>query len=213
MSALRSTAAGWGLGARLLRWGMAGVILFLLGLGVWMTNFVPALLRRFALIQLHKSWGAVAFGLAILRLLWRMADGVRPRLPAGMPRWQARAARGSHVALYALMVAMPLSGWVMVCASPVQDSLGIGNEVFGLFALPDPWVPGVERVAEAARAVHVALAVALAGLLTLHVAAALRHHLVDRDEVLARMLRGPAREAQSLGGSGGGATGAGGGGE
>lgn len=191
MNRLRSRPEGWGLGARLLHWIMAGLILFLLGLGVWMANFVPDPLQRFVLTQMHKSWGFVAFCLVALRGGWRLVDRPRPRLPP-MPAWQERAAQGSHAALYALMVAMPVSGWVMASASPVQDALGMGNEVFGLFAMPDPWVPGVEAVSRAARSVHAAAAIALAAVLALHVAAAAKHHFIDRDDVLLRMLRGPS---------------------
>ena len=68
-----------------------------------------------------------------------------------MPRWQVRAAEASHVLLYLLIFVMPLSGWVMVSASPVQDLLQIQNLVFGLFPLPDPFVPGIEAVETVAR--------------------------------------------------------------
>ena len=71
---------------------MAGLILFQLGLGVWMTRR-DDLLVRFAWTQVHKSWGTVVFGLALVRILWRLANRARPGLPADTPRWQARAAR------------------------------------------------------------------------------------------------------------------------
>ncbi len=80
---LRDSAAGWGLVSRVLHWGMTGLILFRLALGVWMVR-VPDLIRRFDLIQLHKSWGTVVFLLALLR-----ASGARLRpaspVPAAMP--------------------------------------------------------------------------------------------------------------------------------
>ena len=161
----------------MLHWSMAAILLFLLALGIWMANFVPDLIERFRLTQLHKSWGAVAFALALLRLGWRAVDRPRPALP--------------HVLLYALMILMPVSGWVMASASPLQETLGMTNEVFGLFALPDPWVPGVEPLSDAARSLHVAAALTLMAVLALHVGAALKHHLIDRDRVLRGMLRGP----------------------
>ena len=71
-----------------------------------------------------------------------------------MPAWQRRAARASHAALYALMLALPLSGWLMASASPTQDLLQMQNLVFGRWPLPDPFVPGVARVEAAAHAVH-----------------------------------------------------------
>jgi cytochrome b561 len=181
---------GWGRGVRLLHWTMAALILFQLGLGLYVAHGLEDLGRRFELTQLHKSWGATIFALALARLAWRLAQPGRPPPPASMPRWQARAAAASHAALYALMLAAPISGWVYASASPLQDLLGIENEVFGVFALPDPWVPGDEALAAAARRAHGAAAWLLLALVAVHAAAALKHHFVDRDDVLTRMVRG-----------------------
>lgn len=186
----RDTAAGWGWVARLLHWVMAALILFQLGLGVWMVNGTADLIRRFELTQTHKSWGVVILALALLRLAWRLTGRTHPSLPPGTPGWQVRAARASHAGLYVLMLLLPVSGWVMAAASPNQDLLGIDNTAFGTVVLPDPWQPGVESIATAARAVHLSGAAVIAALLALHVAAALRHHLSDRDRVLARMIFG-----------------------
>lgn len=169
---------------------MAALILFQLGLGVRTANFVPDLIERFKLVQLHKSWGFVIFVLALIRIAWRLANRTAPTAPPGAPAWQARAAGASHRTLYALMLLLPLSGWVMASASPVQDLLGMENLVFGRFALPDPWVPGAERVEAAAKTVHVASAALLALVLAVHAGAALRHHFLLRDDVLARMTSG-----------------------
>jgi cytochrome b561 len=182
-----NTAASWGWVARLLHWTMAALILFQLGLGVWMANFVPDLVERFRLVQLHKSWGFVIFALALARIAWRLGNRAAPAMPAGVPDWQARAAAASHGLLYALMLALPLSGWAMSAASPTQDLLNIENMVFGWFAMPDPWVPGVKAVEDAAGAIHFWSAILLALVLAAHAGAALKHHLVDRDDVLRRM--------------------------
>jgi cytochrome b561 len=168
---------------------MAALIVFQLGFGVWMVR-VPDLLARFTLTQTHKSWGAVVFALALVRVGWRLANRTRPPLPAAMPRWQVQAAEASHGLLYGFMFLMPLSGWIMASASPTQDLLQMQNMVFGLFALPDPFVPGSATVEAAARAVHEASAVGLTVVLALHVGAALKHQFVDGDGLLGRMLRG-----------------------
>jgi len=186
---LGDSATRWGPVSRALHWAMAGLILFQLGLGLWMTRR-DDLLVRFAWTQVHKSWGTVVFGLALVRILWRLANRARPGLPADTPRWQARTARAVHALLYLGMVAMPLSGWVMASASPTQDLLGIENLVFGRWPLPDPWVPGNAAVESAAHAVHVAAAWSLATVLALHAGAALWHQLVRRDRVLVAMIRG-----------------------
>jgi cytochrome b561 len=186
---LRDSTGSWGLPTRLLHWGMAALIFYQLGLGLWMTR-TPDLLVRFTLTQTHKSWGTVIFLLALLRLGWRLANPSRPPLPATMPAWQRRAATASHCALYALMLLLPLSGWLMASAAPTQDLLQMQNLVFGRWPLPDPFVPGSARIEAIARAVHVAAATALAALLALHAGAALWHQLVDRDRLLARMILG-----------------------
>jgi cytochrome b561 len=179
--------SGWGWVSRALHWAMAALILFQLGFGLWMTRFVPDLIARFTLTQTHKSWGTVIFALALVRVAWHLLNRARPPLPP-MPAWQARAARASHALLYLLMLLMPLSGWLLASASPVQDLLQMQNLVFGRFPLPDPFVPGAEGLEAALHRVHTSAAVALALLLAVHVAAALRHQFVDRDDLLARML-------------------------
>jgi len=186
---LGDSTAGWGLGTRILHWSMAALILFQLGLGTWMVR-IPDLLARFTLTQTHKSWGTVIFGLAVVRLGWRLARPDRPPLPAAMPAWQRRVAHASHAGLYALMLLMPLSGWVMASASPTQDLLRMQNLVFGRWALPDLFVPGNPAVEAGAHAVHTGAALALAALIALHAGAALKHQFVDRDGLLARMIRG-----------------------
>lgn len=190
MSGARDGAQGWGWVTRAFHWTLAALILFQLSLGVRMTYFTPDLAERFELTQLHKSWGTVILALVLARIVWRLAAPGRPPHPAGAPAWEAGAARASHAALYVLMLGLPLSGWASASASPMQDLLGMQNMFFGLFALPDPWVPGDAGVERVAAAVHLWEAALLAALLALHVGAALRHHFVAKDDVLRRMLRG-----------------------
>ena len=185
-----NTKTGWGWVTRAIHWIMAALILYQLGMGIWMTNFVDDLLVRFDLTQTHKSWGFVIFALALVRLVWRLANRAAPDLPAGTPRWQEHAAQVSHAMLYLLMLVLPLSGWAMSAASPTQDLLGIQNTVFGWFSMPDPWVPGVKSVEEAAQTIHFVGGLLLAALLAIHAGAALKHHFVDRDRVLAGMAFG-----------------------
>jgi cytochrome b561 len=189
----RNTLESWGWGARLLHWAMAVLILFLLGVGFYMVEILGSrdLVARFQLTQTHKSFGFVVFALALARLAWRLADPVRPAADRG---WQAAAARGAHLALYALMLWMPLSGWLMASASPLNDPgaypVQIRNMVFGLFELPDPISPGDRELEGVLKSAHFYSALALAALLAIHAAAALKHHLVDRDDVLRRMTWG-----------------------
>ncbi len=189
-SAAGDSATGWGWVTRSIHWTMAALILFQLGFGLYMVQFVPDLLVRFTLTQTHKSWGFVVFVLAVIRVGWRLANRSRPALPAAMPRWQVQAAEASHGLLYVFMFLMPLSGWILASASPTQDLLQIQNMVFGSFALPDPFVPGIASVESGARAVHQAAALGLTAVLLLHAGAALKHQFIDHDGVLAKMVRG-----------------------
>jgi cytochrome b561 len=190
---LRNTRDTWGWPARALHWAMAALILFMLGLGVWMVNFTPDLLAQYKLTQIHKSFGFTVFVLALLRLGWRLANRA-PDLPDAMPRWERRVAAGTHGALYVLILALPLSGWLQVSASPLNDAgavpFRIPNMVFGLFEMPDPFSTGSQALTDALVSLHNTLAVLLAAVLALHVAGALKHHLLHRDAVLRRMIRG-----------------------
>lgn len=181
----RDSATGWGWVSRVLHWAMAALILFQLGFGLAMTR-VSDLLERFSLTQVHKSWGFVVFVLALARVGWRLGNP-RPALPP-MPAWQAHAAGVSHALLYLLIFVMPVSGWLLASASPVQDLLQMQNMVFGAFPLPDPIVPGSDTAERAARGVHAGAALLLAAVLAVHAGAALWHQFASRDGTLARML-------------------------
>jgi cytochrome b561 len=182
----RDSASGWGWVTRALHWTMAALILYQLALGLRMVR-LDDLVARFALTQVHKSWGVVIFALALFRVAWRLANR-RPPLPAGMPAWQRRAAAVSHKALYVLMLLLPITGWLLASASPVQDLLQMQNLAFGRIALPDPFIPGSDALDRTFRTLHAGAAFALAAILAVHIAAALRHQFVDRDGLLARML-------------------------
>ena len=167
---------------------MAAVILWMLGLGNYINFFVADIYAAFDLIQIHKSWGFVAFVLVLIRIAWRCVTPT-PGLPPGMPRWQRAASRVSHLLLYVLLIVMPVSGWLYASASEVQDLFGIRNQVFGLFELPDPFQPGSRELAERFGRVHGLASKLLVALVAVHVLAALKHHFVDRDTVLVRMFR------------------------
>ena len=98
-----------------------------------------------------------------------------------MPGWQKAAAHGLHHLLYLLMIAIPLSGWLMSSAK------GFQTVYFGVLPLPD-LLPKNKELGELLEVVHSSLNFTLAGLVVAHVAAALKHHLLDRDDVLTRML-------------------------
>ncbi len=182
----RSTLTGWGLGVRLLHWTSAALVLAQWGLGRYMTSLGPeALAQKFVLYQRHKSLGALVLLLTLVRLAWRLIDRTRPAHPPGMPLWQRRAAATVHGLFYLLLIAMPITGFFAVAASP----LGIPTVLFGILEVPHPIGP--DPVLEARLlAAHRVQGWLLVVLVVGHVAAAAKHHWLDRDPVLRRMLRG-----------------------
>ncbi|MCS6945127.1 MAG: cytochrome b [Sutterellaceae bacterium] len=166
--------------AIVLHWTVAALIVVAFPLGLYMQTleFSPAKLR---LYSYHKWIGVTVFALALLRLAWRLTHPAPP-LPQHASAWQRRAAAVTHGALYALMLAIPLSGWLMSSAK------GVPTVWFGVLPLPD-LVGRDEVLAATLKRLHMTLNYTLAVLVAAHVAAALKHHLVDRDDVLRRMLR------------------------
>ena len=175
--------------AILLHWASALGVLVLIGLGLTMTHAALAPLRQFQLYQWHKSVGVTVLALTVLRLLWRLTHRPPPH-PVGMPARERRAAAAAHHLLYLLLVGLPLTGWAVVSLSPFN----IPTVLYGL--VPWPHLPLAAHVPDPAAAegllkqVHALGAWFLAALLAVHVAAALRHHFLLRDDVLRRMLPG-----------------------
>ena len=176
----------WPLSLRLAHWLGAILVLAALGLGVAMVQFVHDPAARFELTQTHKSIGVTILALTVARLA-RRGFGRAPKAEP-LRRSLVLAANAAHVALYALLLLMPLSGWLMVTTTPVR----VPTVVFGLFRLPYPLAPDL-TIYRFAHAAHVALAIVLAALIAIHVAAVMVHTLLWRDRTLARMWREPTR--------------------
>lgn len=179
---LRSTEHGWGVLVRLFHWLIAALIIAqaVIGLSMVGMGLTPAKVRVFAL---HKSIGITILALVLLRIAWRLSETRPVDLPT-VPQWQRRAAHAMHLALYVLILAIPVSGWWFNSASNAPLVW------FGVFDLPSltggylpVWKPRALRL-------HQALFWLLAALLMVHVGAALWHHFKQRDDVLRRMLVG-----------------------
>jgi cytochrome b561 len=137
----------------------------------------------FQLVQLHKSSGLTVLVLALARLALRVREGFPP-LPAHMTVTERRLARLTHIGFYVLMIGLPMTGWLMSSASP----LGFPTFWFGLFEWPNLPVPTSDALSKAFGNAHEVMAFTAIALLVLHVAGALKHHFLDRDDVLARMI-------------------------
>jgi cytochrome b561 len=162
--------------ARALHWTMAALIVFNLASGL----LHDALEDSVQLIPVHKATGILILTLTLVRIGWRLANPPPP-LPAHVGGSERAAAHAAHIGLYALMLAMPISGWIMSSAGRYPISF------YGLFEVPKFAVTREDAIAGIARNGHGLLGWVLLALVLLHVAAALRHHFILRDGVLRRM--------------------------
>ncbi|MCB1960487.1 MAG: cytochrome b [Rhodocyclaceae bacterium] len=162
-----------------LHWLIALGIIATFSLGLYMheLQLSPTKLK---LYSWHKWAGVTLFMLALIRLGWRLTHSAPP-LPASMPPLLRKAANAAHWALYALMFAIPLSGWLMSSAK------GFQTVWFGVLPLPDLLAKD-KALGDALKEVHETLNFTLLALVLAHTAAALKHHFIDRDSVLTRML-------------------------
>ena len=163
-------------------WLIALMIIGLIIFGLLMTN--PDMPNRFALYQLHKSFGICVLILSVLRLLWRLGHKPPP-LPAGMKGWEVAAAKFTHIAFYIIMIGMPLLGWAMVSST----ELVIPTRIFNTIPWPDmPGLPRDKALSDIFKNLHYWIGRATIVLILLHIGAALKHHFVNKDNVLGRML-------------------------
>ena len=173
---LKNTREEWGVVSKTLHWLVVALILAMAWLGLTMGD-LPNGPDKIATYALHKSIGLTILALVLLRLGWRLYAGAPETVP-GTPPWQERIASLTHWALYALLLAMPLSGWVL------NSSSGFPLQWFGLFNLPA--IVGKDHdLHELAEGIHELLFWALVALVVAHAAAAFYHHLSQRDATLA----------------------------
>jgi len=164
--------------AIVLHWLMAMLIFAAFPLGLYMVD-LPLSPDKLKLYSYHKWIGVSVFLLVAIRLGWRLTH-TPPALPDGIAAWQRRASAVVHGLLYLLMIAIPLSGWLMSSAK------GFQTVWFGVLPLPD--LIGKNReLGELLAEVHEALNFTLLALVILHVGAALKHHFVERQPFLQRM--------------------------
>ena len=178
MNSVRMNSAYTGI-AKLFHWLLALMIVISFGVGLYMVDqpFSP---QRLKLYNWHKWAGVTILALSALRLLWRLYKPA-PALPATMPAWQKMASDLVHIFLYILFFAVPLTGWAYSSAA------GFSIVWFGVLPLPD-LVSKNRELAEFLKPFHWIAAYSLAAMVLIHIAAALKHHFIERDDVLKRML-------------------------
>ncbi len=177
----RNTAQKFGIIHQSLHWIIAILVIAMICVGLYMEEMEngPKLFKIYAL---HKSVGITVLALVVLRLIWVLSS----KHPQSLPNhraWEKFLAKAIHGLLYVALLAMPLSGWIMSSAK------GFSVSVFGLFTLPDLVHPD-KGLAQFAVGVHEYAAWILIAMIALHVAGALKHHIIDRDDTLKRMIPG-----------------------
>jgi cytochrome b561 len=181
----RSPAERYGPVAVVFHWVLAVAIVVAFCVGLYMTG-LPMSPERLKLYNWHKWAGVAILALSALRLLWRLTHRAPPlpaAMQAAMPGWQMTAYHATHGLMYLFFFAVPLTGWAYSSAA------GFPIVWFGVLPLPD-FVPRDRALAEAIKPLHELAAFGLAGLVALHVAAALKHQFIDRDGLMGRMRLG-----------------------
>jgi cytochrome b561 len=166
--------------AKTLHWLIAVLVFTQLGIGKFAD--VDAEEAR-SVFDWHTSLGLTVLILMLVRLGWRLTHTV-PALPATTPVWQRGLARTSHLLFYVLLLALPLSGWLLTSAE------GDAVRFLGLFPVPGLPVAAGEEMEEFLEETHELLGNVLIGLAAVHILAGWKHHFIDRDNVLRRMLPG-----------------------
>ncbi|KTC87545.1 MULTISPECIES: cytochrome b [Legionella] len=174
---IRNSETHFGLITILLHWIIAILIIGLLALGLYMVD-LPISLEKLKLYGWHKEYGLLALALVILRLGWRLIN-ITPNL--SIPFLEKIAARAVHWAFYGFMFAMPITGWL------VTSSAGLPASFFGLFTLPDLVGPNHENLVFFT-SLHEWLGYGLIATIILHTLAALKHHFINKDDILRRMI-------------------------
>lgn len=169
----------FGVVAIFLHWIMAILLIALVGLGLYMVR-IPISAEKLKLYGWHKEFGILALMLVLVRLTWRLTN-TTPSLMS-LPWWERYAARAAHWAFYVLMFLIPISGWLITSAA------GLPVSFFGWFTLPN-LVTANENQRLLFMEVHEWLAYALIVVFCMHVGGALKHYLINRDDIMQRMIK------------------------
>ncbi len=177
--AIRNSASSYGWPAQALHWSVVVLVIAQYVLAN-MAEAADSRMDMFVLFARHKSVGLTIFALAVVRLVWRFMNE-QPRLPVTMPVWQRTLAQATHWLLYVLVFLLPITGVLGSAASNYPVTW------FGAFAIP-PLLEPNEALGDLLHEIHKILAGSLAVVAGIHLLGALKHHFVDKDDILRRML-------------------------
>lgn len=176
----KNTATDYGTVTRFIHWLIFFLVLLQILGGFYGEEFADPTLKK-QIIFWHKSIGLTILWLMVLRILWAFINP-KPGYESSMPAWERYSARALHYILYIMLILLPLNGWI---GSTVAGKAPI---YFNLITIPFPGVPHDKALATWLFSMHTLLAWILIGFIVLHVLAALKHHFIDRDRILLRML-------------------------
>ncbi len=176
---IKNTNDRYGIVAVTFHWLMALLVIGLLCVGLYMTSLKISA-QKLQLYGWHKEFGLLVLFLVIIRLSWRFIN-INPTLPSSIPAWQRFIAHAVQWALLGFMIAMPITGWLVTSAA------GLAPSFFGLFVLPTLVAPD-DHLRHVFADMHEWIAYGLIATICAHVGAALKHHFIDKDDVLRRML-------------------------
>lgn len=175
---IKNTENRYGAFAIVLHWLMAALIILLIAIGLYMTR-IPVSLEKLKLYGWHKEWGLLALMLVMLRIVWRIGN-ITPSL-SSLPLWEKLVARSVHWAFYGFMLAIPVTGWLLTSAA------GLPPSFFGLWVLPSLVSPN-PHLQNLFTEIHKWLSYGLIFTFCGHVGAALKHHFINKDDILRRIL-------------------------
>lgn len=176
----RNTSTNWGWVSIIFHWLMALIVIGLFVLGLWMVELTYYDDWYRTAPDIHKSVGVILLLMIVLHLLWKIKN-IKPAGLVTYTDFENKASRLTHVLIYSLLLLIIVSGYLISTAD------GRGIEVFGVFEVP-AIIYGIEQQEDISGLIHLVLAVSLMLLVVLHAAAALKHHFVDKDKTLKRML-------------------------
>jgi len=177
---IRNSSSRYGLVSMVLHWGVAIVVFGMFALGLWMVGLDYYDSWRKAAPDLHRSIGITLFAVMLIRIVWRIVSPPPPTL-ASYGKWTRLGAKFGHLFLYVGLFAVMFAGYLISTAD------GVGISVFGLFEVP-ALIDSIPNQADVSGAVHLYLAWVIVIFSVLHGLAALKHHFIDRDVTLKRML-------------------------
>ncbi len=173
-----NTKRSYGSVSKFLHWTISTTLIFMIVIGFYLKELKTLYTN---ISMLHKSIGIILLAVMLIRVFWRWKN-TNPVLLESIPRWQARVSDFTHYALYILVFMMIFSGWIMSTAAGKPPNL------FGMFHAPMPFIPLSASLKTFGRNAHYYLGWTLVALITLHFLAALKHHFINKDDVLRRML-------------------------